>query len=210
MIKRALLLCLITIALMSSGALWADSGVVLEAQGDVRLKLPSGTVERASVGKKYPDGSTVMTGPNGSAVVITEFGQVFRVGSGTTVKLGERAGDTGMVPVSQGLMLALRETMGGPQGGPRAHGAVKGLGGAAWGEKKTKQSLEKELKEADQLPVVSADAKAIVKGQIYFRYGEYQKVIEQLEPVYRHDKQASLVRDLLSKSYARTGKKFNQ
>lgn len=183
----------------------ADTGVVIESHGIVRLKLPSGTVETANIGKKYPDGTTLITGADGKAVVVTEFGQVFRIGPNTTVKIGDKSGDTGTVTVSQGIILALRESLGGPQGGPRAHGAVKGLGSNAPSAKMNKRMLEKELKEVDSLPIETADARAMIKGQIYFRYSEYKKAIELLEPIYKRDNRAQLLRETLAKAYDNLG-----
>ena len=40
----------------------ADTGVVLEARGDVKVKLPSGQTQPAVQGKKYPGETSVITG----------------------------------------------------------------------------------------------------------------------------------------------------
>lgn len=184
----------------------ADSGVVLEVSGDVRLKLPSGQTQVATKGKRYPDGTAVITGATGRAVIVTEFGQMFRVGPNTNVAIGNKEGDTAAVSLSQGMILALRESMGGPQGGPRAHGAVKGLGGGMADTKMTKKSLEQELKEVEKLPVESTEARAMIKGQIFYRYREYQRAVEVLLPVYRANPQAAFVRELLAKSYEGAGR----
>lgn len=209
MASRVMQLIVMALAVLSAQPVFADSGVILESSGEVRLKLSNGAVEPAHVGKKYSDGTTVITGANAKAVVVTEFGQMFRIGPNTTVKIGERSGDSGTVSVSQGIMLALRESLGGPQSGPRAHGAVKGLGSNAAGSKMNKRSLEREIKEVEALPIESADAKAIIQGQIYYRYAEYRKAIELLEPVYRRQKNGQFLRELLVKAHENIGEHFN-
>jgi hypothetical protein len=130
--KRLIQTLALTLTLVLASALVHASGVLVDASGNVSVKLPGKSATPAKSGTELPDGSVVDVRDGGHASVMLMSGAVDEIASGSSYKVGEEKKVENRTELGGGIGKAMRELAASGQG-PTVHGMVrdvKGPGGA--------------------------------------------------------------------------------
>jgi hypothetical protein len=191
---------------------WADPGVVIEAKGSVTL-TKAGRAAPAKTGAQFGDGDVVEVATGGAATLMFSNGAMRKLAGGERFTAAKgTSGQSKEKSLINGLAMAYNDATR-ASAGPTVHGMVK----AAPGEAKTTQGqvtlppmqqklLAADLKQVDSMGL-SGEGKALMQAQVYYKYLQYQKVIDLILPVYKaQNPPAEMVKNLIAVSYDKMGK----
>lgn len=213
------LLTFIVVALLPLLA-FADSGVIVEAKGNVTINQQGKTI-KAQTGTKFSDGVTITVPQNGSATLMFSNGSVKKLAGGEKFVAAKTApGQTSGTSIVKGIAMAYNDAAKASKG-PTVHGMVKAApagGQATPGEKvatargnaplssEKSASLATDLKQIDSLGL-EKDGQALMQAQVYYKYQQYQKMVNLLIPVYRtQNPPTDMVKNLLALGFQKMGK----
>ena len=198
--------------LLSFATALANPGVVIDVKGHVTITQGGKTIT-AQTGSQFVDDATLDVDKGSSAVIMFSNGATKNLGPGEKYTAAKAApGKSSGTPLIKGIAIAYNDAVKGSKG-PTVHGMVKAAPGQKVAAKsntelspeKSKQ-LSADLKQVDSLGL-SADGKSLMQAQVYYKYQQYQKVIDILLPVYKtQNPPADIVKNLLNISYNKMGK----
>jgi len=115
-------------------------------------------------------------------------------------------------PLIGGLMMAYNDATATTRG-PVVHGMVKAVPGgeaAKVGDQQMSPSMSKQMRQdLSKINSLGLDrnGKALMKAQVYYKYGQNQKMVNTLLPVYRNQNPPTdMVKNLLALGYEKLGK----
>lgn len=208
--KKSLMLVII-VALLC-GVAFADSGVVLDAKGTVKI-TQDGKTQAAKTGAQFKDGATIDVAKGSAATLMFSNGSTKKLAGGekyTATKSGTASKNK---PLIKGIAMAYNDATA-TSSGPTVHGMVKAAGPGKNTEPSGDQTLTAErqqkmkvdLETVDKMEL-EKDGKSLMNAQIYYKYGQYNKMVEELLPVYKTQKPpADLVKNMLALGYEKLGK----
>ncbi len=122
--KRSNLISVLTSALVLISTSALASGVLVDVDGKVSVKLPGKSEIAASSGTELPDGTIVRAGKGSSASIMLISGAIDEVESGSTYKVGDGLEGKKRTDLGGGIGKAMRELVASGKG-PTVHGMVR-------------------------------------------------------------------------------------
>lgn len=211
--KKLLVFCLsFAFCILNFAFLYADPGVIIEAKGKVAINQGGKTVP-AKTGAQFNDDAIIEVAPNGSAILMFSNGATKKLNSGEKFTAAKSApGQSSGSPLIKGLAMAYNDVTSKSRG-PVVHGMVKAAPGqkiAASSDQKLDPSRAKQMRDdLNQINTLGLDkdGKALMQAQVYYKYGQNQKMIDILLPVYiSQNPPADMIKNLLSLGYEKIGK----
>ena len=209
MTKR-LIICLALSFLFSTLA-HAEPGVVVSAKGDVKIDK-SGQIIMAVTGTKFEEGSTITTGTNSQATIMFSTGVIKKLTGDSQFTVGKlnNSTETGII---RGLAMAYNDSQN-RTAGPTAHGMVKagpmGMppppnGGNEIISAEIRQNMRRDLNEIKSIGL-NRDGINLMRAQIFYKYGQYKKMVNTLTALYNKQTPPSeTVKELLALGYEKLG-----
>lgn len=192
----------------------ADPGVVIEAKGKVTIEQGARSIP-AQTGTPFSDGATIKVANDGKAVLMFNNGATKKLAAGekfvvTKTLRGQSAGK----PIIKGITMAYNDATSKSRG-PTVHAMVKeavpeASPASASGDKQLDPAKLKEMRSnLGRINLMNLDknGEALMRAQIYYKFGQNQKMVNTLLPVYRsQNPPADMVKGFLVLGYQKMGK----
>ena len=159
----------------------ADAGVIVEASGVVSVTNPGGAVFSAKAGTEFPDGATISTGINSSAVIFFKSGVIKRLKAEKKM-VAKGLPKKGNTTLFSGLSSAVKDSSK-KNRGPTAHMAIKKIGipGSTPKPAINKTALNEDISKVETLNLSPAST-AFLKAEVYYMYSQYSNVVQTIKP----------------------------
>lgn len=199
------IIIVIAILLVPTLAL-ADAGVIIEVKGNVSVTNLGGSKMPAKSGAELPDGATISTGKNSSAVIFFKNGQIKRLNAEqkfTAKKLPKKADETLFTGLSAAAKDAAKK-----ERGATARMAIKKveLPKPARTPVVDQKALNEDLAKVEKLKL-SPESTALLKAEVYNTYALYNRVVNILSPFCQPKTCTnSAAKNLIQTAYMKLGK----
>jgi predicted Zn-dependent protease len=198
--------------LMLSFGAFADSGVVIEAKGSVTINQ-GGKAVKAQTGAQFADGSIIDVANGGSATLMFSSGSTKKLASGEKYTAAKAApGQSSGTPLVKGIAMAYNDATKASKG-PSVHAMVKAAPGRKVAAKcdtdltpERAKQMNADLKQVNDLGL-DKDGSSLMNAQIFYKYGQNQKMVDTLLPLYKSQNPPSeMVKNLLALGFDKLGK----
>lgn len=192
---------------------FANPGVIVEAKGGVTINQ-QGKIIKAQTGAKFSDGVTIEVPKTGSATLMFSNGSIKKLAGGEKFVAAKTApGQSSGGSIVNGIAMAYNDATKASKG-PTVHGMVKAVPGEKAATAKGDSTLSPEkssalaadLKQIDSLGL-EKDGQSLMQAQVYYKYQQYQRMVNLLVPVYRaQTPPTDMVKNLLVLGFQKMGK----